>query len=322
MIRKSKWLEVESPSQQASEAATLALRGRLDVVSHYLPLAADHSDEDIEYVHQLRVATRRAMAAIETFAPLLSERLAHKMLKRLRKIRRAGGAARDCDVLALRIEALAKENKDAPWDELLDWVHKRRRKAQAPLKQIAKKFPPAKFERRVEALLESVHDLQVPTSEAAPQNGNHDTSFGAFAEYQLTQVLDKFFAVALSDLSAIEALHAFRIEAKHLRYSMELLAGAFDPEFRTELYTDVSNLQYVLGEINDHANAIHTFELLQEETSRKRLKKQLQKMAEEERKALEKARADFTQHWTAERAETLKSQLYEVSVSKAPSSKK
>lgn len=321
MVRKSKWLDEATHSQPASEAATLALRGRLDVVAHYLPLAAENSDEDIEYVHQLRVATRRAMAATETFAPLLSERLAQKMLKRLRKIRRGGGDARDCDVLMLRIETLAEQCEDAPWDELLDWVHKRRHKAQGPLRKIAKKLPPEKLERQIETLLESVHDPLSADDRETSHNGSNVPNFRNFARCQLRQVLDKFFAVALSDLTCIETLHAFRIEAKHLRYSMELLAAAFDASFRKELYTEVSNLQQMLGDINDHATAIRTFELLQEETSRKRLMKQLQKMAKEEREALTTAREAFSKYWTADRAACLQAQLYGLTAPDVPSPK-
>ena len=35
------------------------LRYRLRGVLHYLPLAAEHPEEDIEHVHQLRVSSRR-----------------------------------------------------------------------------------------------------------------------------------------------------------------------------------------------------------------------------------------------------------------------
>ncbi len=310
MIRKSKWIEEATPSHQASEVATLALRGRLDVVAHYLPLAAKRSEEDVEYVHQLRVATRRAMAAIEVFSPLLSEELAKKMFKRLRKIRRAGGDARDNDVLAIRIKSLARQCDDVAWDELIEWVQEQRAKAQKPLRKISDKFPPERLERKITALLNSVHDPPPVDMPQGHTNGKSDHRFETFAQHQLKVVLDRFFEIAASDLSAIEALHAFRIEGKNLRYSMELLAPAFDASFRKDHYADVSTIQQFLGEINDHANAIRTFEALQEETSRKRLKKHLQKLAVEEREALSLSREKFAQWWTSQRADALREQLY------------
>src|ERR1019366_9218704 len=42
---------------------------------------------------------------------------------------------------------------------------------------------------------------------------------------------------------------------QELRYEMELLAGAFPPDFVEKLYPVVEILQQHLGEINDHATA-------------------------------------------------------------------
>jgi len=310
MNRKSKWLDDASPSRAASEVAAIALRNRLNVVAYYLPLAAEESDGDIENVHQLRVATRRAMAAIETFEPFLSPRRASKMTKCLKKIRRAGGDARDNDVLRVRIETLAEHYEAAPWNDLLDRVHRRRKKAQTPLREIAEKLSPKEFVRKIEKLLRSVHACPPPQETRKGKKGCGDTSFGSFARCQLRQVLDDFFVVATRDLSAIEALHAFRIEGKHLRYSMELLASAFDASFRKDLYSVVESLQHRLGEINDHANAIQTFESLRNETSPKRLRKHLTRMADEERAALCQAQAEFKQWWTPERAEKLRTRIH------------
>ena len=58
-----KWVEGVSPKQPLHEAAYRILESRLSAVWHWLPLAAEKSDEDVEYVHQLRVSTRRAVEA-------------------------------------------------------------------------------------------------------------------------------------------------------------------------------------------------------------------------------------------------------------------
>lgn len=102
-LPKQKWVEGTSPEQGVVEVARRALGARLELVAHYLPLAARRPEEEIEYVHQLRVATRRAVAALKLFAPLLPRRRAQKMKKLLGRIRRAAGDARDLDVLGLRL---------------------------------------------------------------------------------------------------------------------------------------------------------------------------------------------------------------------------
>ena len=60
MNQSSKWIEGVKPEQLLTEVARQALRQRLRTVWDYAPMAAKKFEEDIEYVHQLRVATRRA----------------------------------------------------------------------------------------------------------------------------------------------------------------------------------------------------------------------------------------------------------------------
>ncbi len=56
-----------------------------------------HSD-DIEYIHRMRVASRRIRAALPLFAPCFSETMYKKTYKGVRSITRSLGAARDLDV--------------------------------------------------------------------------------------------------------------------------------------------------------------------------------------------------------------------------------
>ena len=62
-----KWIQDVSPSDQTSDVALRTLRDRLDAVLYYLPLAAEGADEDLEHVHQLRVSSRRAAAALRLY---------------------------------------------------------------------------------------------------------------------------------------------------------------------------------------------------------------------------------------------------------------
>src|SRR2546426_9281030 len=93
-----KWLDALRGDMPVSEAAQLALSRRLGAVRDRLPDAVFHADDDIEHVHQLRVSTRRAAAALRLFADHLPARLYKKTRRALRAIRRSAGAARDWDV--------------------------------------------------------------------------------------------------------------------------------------------------------------------------------------------------------------------------------
>jgi hypothetical protein len=72
-VPDGKWGSGVAPNQTVGEAAGQILAARLPAVWSWLPLAAQRSEEDVECVHQLRVAPRRAMAALRLFADLLPE---------------------------------------------------------------------------------------------------------------------------------------------------------------------------------------------------------------------------------------------------------
>src|SRR5690349_24128611 len=93
-----KWISDLTSDTPVADAARHALTVRLDVVREYLPLALHEADKDPEHVHQLRVGTRRARAALDIFALCLPQKAYKSAKKLLRGLRRAAGEARDWDV--------------------------------------------------------------------------------------------------------------------------------------------------------------------------------------------------------------------------------
>src|SRR5260221_3966301 len=115
-MREGKWIAGLTPETPVVDAAGRVLSARRDVVRYYLPLAAEHSHEDIESVHQLRVATRRAAAALRMFEMCMPEKRAKTAKKQLRRLRRAAGAARDWDVFSKMLNDWSEKRPaaDAP----------------------------------------------------------------------------------------------------------------------------------------------------------------------------------------------------------------
>src|SRR5204862_5509308 len=103
----SKWIEGIEPDAPVSRAAKKTLRRRLRYVWKALEEAHDAGREFSEPVHQLRVATRRGMAALQGYAELLPRKKAAWVEKQLKRIRRKAGEARDFDVLAERLSERA-----------------------------------------------------------------------------------------------------------------------------------------------------------------------------------------------------------------------
>ena len=101
MTEFSKWILAASADDPVRDVAARTLAVRLAAVQHFLPLAAEHSEENIEYVHQLRVATRRCVAALRLYRKILPKLPRKTLCRELKNIRQAAGRARDYDVLIL-----------------------------------------------------------------------------------------------------------------------------------------------------------------------------------------------------------------------------
>src|SRR5919204_6722773 len=100
-----KWIPDLTAATPLADAARRVLIVRLEAVRDYLARALSDSDKDPEYVHQLRVATRRARAALDIFAPCLPAKTYKTAKKHLKGIRRAAGEARDWDVFLASLTA-------------------------------------------------------------------------------------------------------------------------------------------------------------------------------------------------------------------------
>lgn len=330
MARRGKWLTGISPEVPASEAARQALESRLHLVWRFLPLAAQRAEDDPEYVHQLRVASRRAMAAVKCFAEFAPPRRLNKLARKLKKVRKAAGAARDADVLLAHLREQARQSGEGSWKPVLEIVIQRRHAAQRPIQKVHRRLAADHFGRRIERLLHKVHfrpappEATVQSSQGAGSdhlavapaaNGSRlparEPTFGEFARTSLSRGVDAFFAAGEQDLHEIQALHAFRIEGKALRYSIELFAGAFAPAMREELYPIVEKMQERLGEVNDHATAIATFGQLKSEAG-PRSTDALDRSLAERRAALNHAQHEFLEWWTPLRAQELRRRFDEL----------
>ena len=65
--------------------------------------------DDVERVHDMRVATRRLRAALEVFEPCFPRKRHRKALKRVKALADALGERRDVDVEIEQLEGLASE---------------------------------------------------------------------------------------------------------------------------------------------------------------------------------------------------------------------
>jgi CHAD domain-containing protein len=211
-----------------------------------LPAAVFHADEDSEHVHQLRVSTRRAAAALRLFADCLPERIHKKTRKSLKALRQSAGEARDWDVF---LEMLQSRLVKAPvkqrrgLDFLLGFAHGQRVLAQDHLRQ-AFAGEGGKFARHIEQVCQTLAG-----SRPSPQ------PLSELAGPMLTKLLHELESAARDDLQKYESLHQVRILGKQLRYAMEVFESCFGPEFRERYYPAIVEMQDILGLANDSFTA-------------------------------------------------------------------
>jgi CHAD domain-containing protein len=242
-----KWIQGVTSSDRPSDVAVRTLQVRLGAVQYYLPLAAKKANEDVEYVHQLRVSTRRATAALRLYADRLPRRQSSWMKKQLKRVRRAANDAREADVL---IERLSEKESCSATRRWLKAVRRERAKAQKSIVKVHERLShDDQFARRVDKLLQRVGAHGKVTAMT------QEDTFGEWSRTQLRPVVELFFAAVPDDHTDEAALHRFRIRGKYLRYDLELLAGAFPDDELTSLYATIETMQDRLGEINDLATA-------------------------------------------------------------------
>lgn len=252
-----KWIAGLAPETPVTDAARVALSTRLEVVRHYLPLAAERPYEDNEHVHQLRVGTRRAGAALDAFEGWLPKKLLKALKGSLRMIRRAAGDARDWDVFIEGLHAAAPlqtgSGKPAR-DFLLGYALGERSAAQARLAEAATEHG-SEF---VNQSVELPDHIRVSNVDSPP------VTFGGLATIQLGAMFAEFAAAVRADPTDPPGLHRLRIRGKHLRYAIEIFAGCFAPSLTEQLYPAVEGLQELLGGLQDAIVGVERLERLRE----------------------------------------------------------
>lgn len=318
MGRNAKWIDSQ-PDDLVDDVARRALEVRLDRLWYFLEQAVVEPNSETENVHQLRVFTRRAGASMEIFAELLPKRRGRWMRKQLKRLRQAAGEARDLDVLRLRWAAQLEEGAAtlAPGAAgalklLMEQASRRRRKAQWPIEEIYQKLLRKNFARRTKKLLKRirVRDAKTPGNQ---QTGNNqppcDLHVAAVAHQQLNQLVGPYLKAAEVEMVEAPVLHAFRIQGKEIRYAMEIFAGAFEPDFRQELYPLVAELQDRLGAINDHVTAQEYLTTWGAETASDAVREAVAAGLQIEQAAFEDCRCEFLAWWTPERRSSLRRQF-------------
>jgi len=199
-------------------AMRAALQQSMDQIAANAPGAAAGTDS--EYLHQLRVGTRRLRAALRASRALWRKDDVRALRRQLRDLTAVSGPARDWDVFLRRAPVPLRAR-----------ARDRQRKAQAALRRVLRAMQP----------------LRLPRDASRSRQ-----SWPAFARDVLEQ-LDRSAQrrAARADWADAAARHALRIRLRRLRYVSEFASGAFPGHRAKPLIRSLKHLQDLLGELND-----------------------------------------------------------------------
>lgn len=207
--------------------------------------------EDIEALHDMRVATRRMRAAFEVFDQAFKKSALKAHLKGLRATGRALGAVRDLDVFMEKaqkyIDTLPEEKKSG-LDPLLQHWKEERDAARREMIDYLNSAEYARFKRNF--------NIFVNTPFAGAAAAPDDSEPRPVLVRQLAPVLIyerlsevRAYETLLKD-APIERLHMLRIEFKKFRYTVEYFREVLGKR-AYDVIESVKNLQDHLGDLND-----------------------------------------------------------------------
>jgi CHAD domain-containing protein len=229
----------------------------------------------------------------------LPRKSARWIKKRLRQVRRAAGAARDLDVL---IERLHREF-GAEADPIVQFLTKKRAAVQPEIIELSEEL------RRDDRFICKAGRLVSQIGPASTGEGSTPSvRFCEWAPQQLAKFRSAFVEELPDGSDDINALHEFRIRGKALRYAIELLAPAFGPQLRKNIYPAIEELQEQLGRITDHTAAMQLVTEWQSHLANQFASGGPSILEVEKTRQLEDLR-DFRQWWTTERADWLQRSL-------------
>ncbi|MDZ7290875.1 MAG: CHAD domain-containing protein [candidate division KSB1 bacterium] len=227
-------------------ARQLILERVVELVKHE---AGTRSGEDIEALHDMRVASRRLRAALEIFEFCFPPKAYQRLYQQVRRVTRALGRARNADVAVDYFSTLLTDSDDLfeqfALQDVLRRLARKKTRCRARMQNELDKVQPASFSAR----FEKIFDAAAQTPCARPRGPR---TARQLARRLLTQRLQEVFARqrVITGEENIQELHNLRIAVKKLRYVLESLDFAAGENLKENLRF-FKKLQTVLGDLHD-----------------------------------------------------------------------
>lgn len=202
---------------------------------------------DIEFIHRMRVASRRIRSCLPLFEECFPPKKYRQWRKEIRNITRALREARDADVqiafLKTYTEKLEEESLRPGVQRFLLRLRQRRERVQP------------RVIKAIDRLLESDVVMDMEKLCRKMQKGRAEVNSSETYQKALVQItsrLDEMFAHEASVYipENIKEHHAMRIAVKRIRYTMEVFSPLYEGELEKQLAV-CKKLQDILGDMHD-----------------------------------------------------------------------
>lgn len=226
--------------------------------------AGSRSGEDIEDVHQMRVAIRRSRSLMQLLEPRFKHKVISTYSRDLRQIMRVLGPVRDLDVMIhdlTEYQATLSNERAAVAQEIIEALEQRLTVARRRLLKTLNHKDYRRFIKRYSQF------LTTPGAGARVPDGSTVTP------YQVRHVLPPMIAEHLAAVRAyetvldsgdIDTMHALRIEFKELRYVISLFSDLLGDSIK-DYVEELKQIQDHLGRLNDISVAQEHFGDLMED---------------------------------------------------------
>ncbi|MEO8686937.1 MAG: CHAD domain-containing protein [Solirubrobacteraceae bacterium] len=237
-----------APGTRADAAAAEVLAQLAGIAEANVP--GTIADVDTEFLHDLRVAVRRARAVLRELEGVHDPQRRAHVRDELKWIQGVTGPVRDLDVQLLG------------WDELLPAPAGERAAELEPLRGLlerrrAREFAHLRRSLRGARFATAVADWRAlaTTAPADTEGPDAAVTIDALAADRIRRVYRRMVrdGSAIGEDSRPEALHDLRKRGKELRYLLEMFGGLFDPKVVKPMVKTLKQLQDVLGDFQDTA---------------------------------------------------------------------
>jgi putative phosphoesterase len=246
--------EQNMPSSPKAECADYCQLGAGMILERVLVLDKQIKgvlrNEDIEFVHKLRVSSRRVGTALPLFRQCIPKKNRRKWVRQIRRITKFSGAARDLDVqlsfLTDYLKTCPSESEKIAIERLVALKRAQRITMQTELTYNIKSL-------KKKHILEEIIDYCNDTAQNKQYDADRVSQFTVLkASLHISKKLNDLIAMEtfVHKEDAVLEHHKMRIAAKRLRYTLEV----FSLLYRDGLQDKISllrKLQDILGELHD-----------------------------------------------------------------------